>query len=93
MEKELREEKSGDPSTSAEERYIVTLGNSMIKHINPFIPIATFLYSLKTSENLTIFCFHEVEKGCIGNEWVNNYEASKKLETLQGLHRSFSGSG
>ena len=55
MEKELREEKSGDPSTSAEERYIVTLGNSMIKHINPFIPIATFLYSLKTSENLTIF--------------------------------------
>ena len=51
MEKELREEKS----TSAEERYIATLGNSMIKHINPFIPIATFLYSLKTSDSLTIF--------------------------------------
>ena len=39
--------------------------------INPFVPNAPFLYPLKTSENLTVFwCFQEVEKGCIGNEWV-----------------------
>ena len=36
---------------------------------NPFIPSAPFLYPLKT-ENITIFCFQEMEKGCIGNEWV-----------------------
>ena len=36
-------------------------------------PNASFLYPLKISENLTIFwCFHGVEKGCIGNEWVNH---------------------
>ena len=31
--------------------------------INPFVPNAPFLYPLKT--------FQGVEKGCIGNEWVN----------------------
>ena len=31
--------------------------------INSFVPNAPFLYLLKTSEN--------VEKGCIGNKWVN----------------------
>ena len=30
---------------------------------NPFVPKAPFLYPLKP--------FHEVEKRCIGNEWVN----------------------
>ena len=39
-------------------------------YVNPFVPNAHFLYPLKTSENCKIFCFHEVEKGCIGNEWV-----------------------
>ena len=39
-------------------------------HINPFVPNAPFLYPLKTSENLTVFCFHGVEKGCIGTKWV-----------------------
>ena len=40
---------------------------------NIFVPNAPFLYLLKTSENLTAFlCFQGVEKGCIGNEWVNN---------------------
>ena len=39
--------------------------------LNPFIPNAPFLYSLKTSENLRVcWCFEGVEKGCIGNEWV-----------------------
>ena len=31
-------------------------------YINPFVPNAPFLYSLKTSENLTVFCFQGVEK-------------------------------
>ena len=26
---------------------------------------------LKTSENYTVFCFQGLERGCIGNEWVN----------------------
>ena len=39
---------------------------------NSFIPNASFLNPLKTSENLTVFwCFQAVEKGCIGNKWVN----------------------
>ena len=37
--------------------------------INPFVPNAPFLYPRKTSENLKVF--QRVEKGCIGNEWVN----------------------
>ena len=39
--------------------------------LNPFVPNAPFLYPLKTSENCkVIWCFHEVEKECIGNRWV-----------------------
>ena len=39
--------------------------------INPFVPNAPFLYSLKISENCKVFwCFQGVEKGCIGNKWV-----------------------
>ena len=41
-------------------------------YFNPFVPNAPFLYPLKTSENLKVFwCFQGVEKGCIGNKWVN----------------------
>ena len=41
--------------------------------INPFAPNALFLFPLKTSENRKVFrCFQGVEKGCIGNEWVND---------------------
>ena len=37
-------------------------------------PIHPFSTPLKTSENLTVFrCFQGVEKGCIGNEWVNGF--------------------
>ena len=44
---------------------------------NPFVPRAPFLYSLKT-ENLTFFwCFQEVEKKCIGNEWVNQHHETE----------------
>ena len=40
--------------------------------LNPFVPNASFLYPLNTSENRKVFwCFQVVEKGCIGNEWVN----------------------
>ena len=34
--------------------------------INPIVPNAPFLYPVKTSENCK-----GVEKGCIGDEWVN----------------------
>ena len=40
--------------------------------LNPFVPNAPFVYPLKTSENSKVFwCFQGVEKGYIGNEWVN----------------------
>ena len=39
--------------------------------VDPFVPRAPSLYPVKISENLTVFwCFQEVEKGCIVNEWV-----------------------
>ena len=48
-------------------------------YINPFLPKEPFLYPLKTSENRKVFwCFQEVEKGGIGNEWVKS-EHSKIL--------------
>ena len=41
---------------------------------------AAFLYPLKTLENVTVFwCFHGIEKRCIGNEWANKV-ANCKLE-------------
>ena len=41
------------------------------KVLNPFVPNAPFLYSLKTSEKRKVFwCFERVEKGCIGSKWV-----------------------
>ena len=40
---------------------------------NLFVPNAPFLYPLKTSEKRTVcWCFQGVEKGCIGDEWVNS---------------------
>ena len=44
-----------------------------INFFNPFFPSATFPYALKTSENRKVFCFKGVEKGCIGNKWVNRF--------------------
>ena len=47
-----------------------------IFYFKPFVPNALFPYPLKTSENLMVFfMFSRVEKGCIGNKWVN-YELS-----------------
>ena len=45
--------------------------NSISLVFNPLSPTAPFLYPQQTSENLTIFCFLGIEKGCIGNERVN----------------------
>ena len=39
------------------------------------------LYPLKTSENLTVLCFHGLEKGCLGTTWV------KQNKTLILLYR------
>ena len=53
---------------------------------NPFVPNARFLCTLKTSENSTVFwCFQWVEKGYIGNEYVNtnqenNITSGRKLK-------------
>ena len=38
-----------------------------------FVRNGSFPYSLKISENLTVWCFQGVEKGCIGNEWVKQF--------------------
>ena len=41
-------------------------------YINPLVPNAPFVYRLKLSENRKVFwCFQGVEKGYIGNEWIN----------------------
>ena len=53
-----------------------TIMENKIRNFNPFVPHALFLYPLKTSRNLTVFCFQRLEKGCIGNEWVNIYQKS-----------------
>ena len=45
--------------------------DQMFRFFNLFVPNAPFLYPLKILENLVVFCFQEVEKGCIRNEWVN----------------------
>ena len=43
-------------------------------YINPFVPNAPLLHPLKTSENRKVFwCFQGVEKGCIGNEWIERF--------------------
>ena len=40
--------------------------------INPFVPNATFLYPLKTSENRKVsYCFQRIAKGCIESKYVN----------------------
>ena len=51
--------------------------------INPFVPNAPFLYPLNTLENHKVFrCFQGLEKGCIGNKWVNQNQSSLGGVTL-----------
>ena len=46
--------------------------NIATRWVNPLIPNALFFYSLKTSENRKVFWyFPGIEKGYIGNNWVN----------------------
>ena len=41
--------------------------------LNTFVPITSFIYPMKISENLKVLlCFQGVEKGYIGNKWVNS---------------------
>ena len=43
-------------------------------HHNPFVPIAPFLFPWKNQKNLRFFdVFRGAEKGCIGNEWLNEF--------------------
>ena len=58
---------------------------------NPFVPDAPFLYSLKTSKNLTVFwCFQGVEKGCIRNKWNNPFKVNAPIlsKTVNWLHKN-----
>ena len=42
------------------------------ENINPFVPNASFIYSLKTSQTRKVFWyFHWLKKGCIGSECVD----------------------
>ena len=53
---------------------------NILEPFNPFVSNAPFLYTQKTLVNLTVFwCFQEVEKGCIGNKWVNLKGTQKSL--------------
>ena len=67
--------------------WIVSSSRRTSRLINPFVPNAPFLYHLKISENLTVFCFQGVQKECIGSEWVKPVEIKwkinwKRLKTL-----------
>ena len=68
-------------------KYVVVLKNVYVKlqvPINQFVPKATFLYPLKTSENRKIFwCFQRVEKGCMGTTGLKKRfdRATKSLKT------------
>ena len=45
---------------------------------NPFDANVSFFYTLKPSENCKVFCYFQwVEKGWIGNGWVNSWIISK----------------
>ena len=58
-------------SINAYDRLRVINCSSLFEAFQPFVPNAHFLYPLKTFENLRVFCFLGLDKGCIGNEWVN----------------------
>ena len=49
---------------------ILFLDFQKIEILNPFVSNGTFLYPVKTSEN-RLLCSQGMEKGRIGNEWVD----------------------
>ena len=66
-----------DQSLHVQHKYSRRRVPLLIWFIDPFFSNAPFLYPLKTSKNLKVFwCFQGVEKGCIGNEWVKDRDAS-----------------
>ena len=50
--------------------------------LNPFVPNAPFLYPLKTEIRKVFWCFHGVEKGCIGNEWVKFWKSDMSIISI-----------
>ena len=59
----------------------------LIRDFNPFVSNAPFLYPLKTSENRKVFrCLQEVEKGCIGNEWVNTEKCDRPMDDFCNIY-------
>ena len=49
-------------------------------YFNPFVANASFLYPLQKSDNWKVFwCLQGVQKGCIGNKWVNIFMLRSKL--------------
>ena len=58
--------------------------------INPFVPTAPFLYSLKASENLKVFwCFKGVEKGALGTDGLIFYDFLVFIENIIGRALTF----
>ena len=59
----------------ANQNLLSVVGSIPMLHVfNPFVPNASFLYPLKTSENITVFwCFQWVQKRCIGNKCVKSF--------------------
>ena len=56
---------------------------------HPLVPNAPFLYPLKTSENRKVFwCFQGVEKGYIGNKWVNSTSRSNYSSPMKNTVRN-----
>ena len=53
-------------------------------YLNSFVPNAPFLYFLKKSENR----FQGVEKGWIGNKWVNLRGVFKTLSNMKDLQNN-----
>ena len=53
--------------------------------LHPFVHNAPFLYPLKTSENRKVSRsdFWGVEKGCIGNKWVNKQMKLNRCDWME----------
>ena len=66
----LPEENSFNEIFLAEEKQISIVSFSILQSL--IVPNAPFLLLLKT-------CFQGVEKGCIGNKWVNNFLRYRKV--------------
>ena len=68
-------------------KYNLTVSKEQLRKCpNPFVPNASFLYPLETSENRKIFwCFQGVEKGYIGNKWIKVVDPDGVRERLKKL--------